>query len=1097
MRKILFISVFIGFLLSINSLQAEDTTQAILSKPNPNFYEIQQSRLAQFEVQNASERRGWKQFKRWEYFWQQRVYPTGEFPNGYKIFEDYVKYSKKINQNKLQGNQWELLGPINTPKASDVREQGMGRINVVRINPNNENELWIGSASGGVWRSINNGNTWQNFPFTNFLSLGVSDIAIAQTNTNIVYVATGDADGSIGSGGKDFYSIGLIKTTDAGATWVNTGFSRNLFDSKLITRILVHPDNENIVLIATNSGIYKSTDGGITWALKSSEGAFIDMEFNPADPDIVYASTYSYNGSSIISVSTDNGENWKKVYTSPDANRLAIAVTPANSDYVYCLASNKNTYGFEGFVRSTDKGNSWTQTASVPSHPNILGWYDGSTNDARGQGGYDLALCVSPKNTTLIYTGGVNIWKSNDLGNSFTPLTNWTSFYNLPYVHADIHNFEFSPSGNRLYVTNDGGISVSTDQGSSWRDISNGLSITQFYKMGTSDNDLNSIIGGCQDNGTSLYTGNGNWQHVYPSDGMDCAIDPTNSNRIYVSIYNGIFYRSDNKGKSFAKLASNVNEYGGWVTPLVLNPLNPKVLFAGYQNVWKNDNYGGGNWTRLSSFGSNQTLVAIAVAPSDTNVIYAANYSDLYASYNGGYTWNSIYTSSSSSITSIAVDPQDPKRLWVTKSGFTPSDKVLEINNGEVSNLSGNLPNVPVNAIVYQKNSPDRLFIGTDIGVFYTDYSSAYWEKYGDDMPNVVINDIEINYGANSQTKLRAATYGRGIWEADVINCNYQSPTITYTGATSFCEGDSVILSVDLPDQPNDAEQPQEPLNYIWSNGSTSKSIVVKESGAYSVIATYPDGCKAKSKAVTVNVVPQKDISVTSGTGYFGLCGDNDSLELRANLGFSEYEWSNGMTGRKIMITEPGDYYVTGFGTSGCPSKSIIYTVGRYDFPEKPTITRDSNNLIASSSNTYQWYRNGMKIFGSIDQIYKIRESDSASFLQVEITNQGGCKAISDSFYVDQYLKNEVGVNEIDYTIAVDIIPNPTNGNTLIRANNFDNGQIKIEIKDLLGKLIFSKEIYANGDFEMQIDLNQYAAGEYFIVIKSQNHSITKKIVKQ
>ncbi|HAW08677.1 MAG TPA: hypothetical protein DCW42_05850, partial [Bacteroidetes bacterium] len=144
MRKILFISVFIGFLLSINSLQAEDTTQAILSKPNPNFYEIQQSRLAQFEVQNASERRGWKQFKRWEYFWQQRVYPTGEFPNGYKIFEDYVKYSKKINQNKLQGNQWELLGPINTPKASDVREQGMGRINVVRINPNNENELWIG-----------------------------------------------------------------------------------------------------------------------------------------------------------------------------------------------------------------------------------------------------------------------------------------------------------------------------------------------------------------------------------------------------------------------------------------------------------------------------------------------------------------------------------------------------------------------------------------------------------------------------------------------------------------------------------------------------------------------------------------------------------------------------------------------------------------------------------------------------------------------------------------------------------------------------------------------------------------------------------------
>jgi len=282
--------------------------------------------------------------------------------------------------------------------------------------------------------------------------------------------------------------------------------------------------------------------------------------------------------------------------------------------------------------------------------------------------------------------------------------------------------------------------------------------------------------------------------------------------------------------------------------PFGSQSIKSKSSFCGLSKCMENDNYGGGNWTRLSSFGSNQTLVAIAVALSDTNVIYAANYSDLYASYNGGFTWNSIYTSSSSAITSIAVDPQDPKRLWVTKSGFTPSDKVLEINNGEVSNLSGNLPNVPVNAIVYQKNSPDRLFIGTDIGVFYTDYSSAYWEKYGDDMPNVVINDIEINYGANSQTKLRAATYGRGIWEADVINCNYQSPAITYTGATSFCEGDSVILSVNLPDQPNDAEQPQEPLNYIWSNGSTSRSIVVKESGAYSVIATYPMVAKQNRK---------------------------------------------------------------------------------------------------------------------------------------------------------------------------------------------------------------------------------------------------------
>jgi len=302
MKRLFLLVISIGMMFNISILLSGDKLQEILSKPNPNFFEIQKTRLEQFQLQDASERRGWKQFKRWEYFWGQRTYPSGEFPNGYKIYEDYTKFYKETNRNKLQGVQWRLLGPINTPSSSSVREQGLGRINVVRVHPQNENELWIGAASGGLWRSTNNGSTWQNFPFTNFLSLGVSDIAIAKSNPNIVYVATGDADGSIGSGGKDFYSIGLIKTTDAGATWSVTNFSKELHESTLISRVLVNPDNENIVIIATNNGIYKSIDGGISWELKTSEGAFIDMEFKPGDHNILYASTYSFGGSSFISV---------------------------------------------------------------------------------------------------------------------------------------------------------------------------------------------------------------------------------------------------------------------------------------------------------------------------------------------------------------------------------------------------------------------------------------------------------------------------------------------------------------------------------------------------------------------------------------------------------------------------------------------------------------------------------------------------------------------------------------------------------------------------------------------------------------------------
>jgi len=1084
MKRLFLLIISIGIILSFNNLRAEDNLQELLSKPQPNFYDIQKVRLNQFKMQSQAERRGWKQFKRWEYFWESRTFPTGEFPNGYKIYSDYTRFYKNTNRNKLQGVQWKLLGPINTPTSTDVREQGLGRINVVRINPNNENELWIGAASGGVWRTTNNGSSWQSFPFTNFLSLGVSDIAIAKTNPNIVYVATGDADGTIGTGGKDFYTIGLIKTTDAGTTWTVTGFSKELYESKLITRILLNPDNENIILAATNVGIYKSIDGGDTWTLKTTEGSYIDMEFKPGDYHTIYASTYNYSGSCFVSVSTDNGETWKKVYSVPYANRLAIATTPANPDYVYCLASNVSSYGFEGFYLSTDAGNTWMQRASTGTVPNILGWYDGLDSDIRGQGTYDLSLCVSPKNSTLIYTGGVNIWKSSDLAITFDAVSSWTYYNNLPFVHADIHNFEFSPSGSRLYVTSDGGISVSTDNGTTWRDISNGLSITQFYKMGTSDNDLTAVIGGCQDNGTSMRVSEGNWKHISSADGMDCIIDPTNSNRIYYSIYYGTFYRSDDKGNSSARIGSSITEEGGWVTPLILNPQNPKVLFAGYYNVWKNSNYGSGKWTKLSSFSSSQSLVALAIAPSDTNVIYSANYSNVYASYNGGTSWSVLYTTSSAAITSIAVDPNNARRLWISKSGFSPNDKVYEINNGDVINLSGNLPNVPVNTIVYQKNSPDRLYIGTDIGVFYSDYGSAYWERFGDDLPNVVVNELEISYGPNSQTKLRAGTYGRGIWETDVINCNYTSPTISYTGSTNFCEGDSLILSIDLSG-----------VNYRWSTGETSPSIVVKESGSYSVIVTYPDGCTAKSKAVMVNIEPRKEITITSETGYFGLCGDNDTLEIRANLGFSSYKWSNGLTERKIKVTEPGDYYVTGTSSNGCESRSLTCTIERYNIPDKPTILRNGNTLVATDGYSHQWYQNGTIIIGATEKEYLILPFDTNSYFQVEVINEGGCKAKSDSFFVDKY--SDVRKSDIYNINTIEILPNPTSSTSLLRGKNFDKGKIIIEVRDLLGKPLINQDIYSDGEFEVKLDLTQYSSGEYFIVIKTSNETITKKIIKR
>ena len=217
---------------------------------------------------------------------------------------------------------------------------------------------------------------------------------------------------------------------------------------------------------------------------------------------------------------------------------------------------------------------------------------------------------------------------------------------------------------------------------------------------------------------------------------------------------------------------------------------------------------------------------------------------------------------------------------------------------------------------------------------------------------------------------------------------------------------------------------------------------------------------------------------------------------MRANLGFSEYKWSNGLAERRITIKEPGKYYVIGTETSGCKSISPTYIVEHFNLPEKPIITRDTNKLYSTAGNTYQWYKNGIKILGATDQIYQVKQGDTLSYFQIEISNQGGCKAISDSFFVDVF-KYEVGVNEENYLQNIEIIPNPTNGISLLRVTNFDKEKVIIEVQDLLGKILMTKQLYSNGEFEVQLDLNNFAVGEYFIIIKTENQTITKKIIRK
>ena len=721
----------------------------MIKDPDANFYEVQKEFYKTLEESGKEKIPGFKQFKRWEYFMETRVDTDGVFRHHNQaniVYRDLVKNShSKLNDGTA--GQWSQLGPFGAPTNS-----GSGRANCIAYHPTNPNILLLGSASGGLWRSVNGGQSWTSNT-DGLENLGFSDIVFSESNPNIVYAATGDRDGG------DTYSVGILKSFDGGLSWQTTGLTFTQNAKRKIYKLLVHPSNDSIVYMASTTGFRISVDGGMTWTLKRA-GSFIDAAFKPNDPNTIYAAT-----SSVVIKSTNAGQSWTilSVPFSSSNSRITLGVTPANSDYLYILAAKSSDNGFGGLYRSTDAGATFTLRSSTP---NVLGWASNG-NDSGGQGWYDLALGVSRTNPNLILVGGINIWRSPNGGSSWSLSGHWTGS-GADYVHADIHDIEFSPhNSTSVWACTDGGVSLSTNNGTNWNEYNTNLSIAQIYRLGTSSTNASKIITGWQDNGTNLMSGS-SWAKALGGDGMECIIDYSNNNYMYGSLYYGNIRRTTNGGANWVDITDDINEYGAWVTPYVQDPNSAATLYAGFNNIYKTTNRGN-SWTQLTNLNTGATFSALAIAPSNSNIIYAATYYNLYKTTNGGQSWTNLSVGSSgiTNMTYIAVHPTNPNRVWLTQSGYTDGNKVYYSADGGQSwqNISGSLPNLPANTIVYEKNSPDGIYVGMDVGVYYLDSTLSDWKPFMKNLPNVIVKELEFFYPGQ---KIRAATYGRGVWESPV-----------------------------------------------------------------------------------------------------------------------------------------------------------------------------------------------------------------------------------------------------------------------------------------------------------------------------------------
>lgn len=732
----------------------------MMQDPSVNFFKVQSAFNQYWENRPITKGCGWKPFKRWEYMMQSRVSPTGERPSESRTLNAYNAFiANPANLPLSTGGNWTNLGPFNIP-LGDRGYKGLGRINAIGFHPSDANTIYIGAPSGGLWVTHDGGASWTSN--TDILpTLGVSAIMVDHSNPQVMYIGTGDRDAGDASG------LGVMKSFDGGITWQssNTGMG-----DKTVGRLIIHPANPAVLLAATSGGLYKTTDGGSNWSSKLS-GNIKEIVFKTNDPSIIYAS-----GSGKFYRSDDLGETWIQITAGlPSGARGVIGVTQANPNVVYFLLANSDNE-FQGLFKSTDAGLSFVEKSNSP---NIMDWScDGSGTG--GQAWYDLEIAVDPANENIIYSGGIDVWKSTNGGVTWTINSHWYGGCNRPSVHADQHVFEYNPLTNRLYIGNDGGIYWTNNGGETWTEISDGLAISQTYKLGQSATVDDLVINGYQDNGTSSYEGT-TWTAIGGGDGMECAVDPIDFHYRYSTLYYGDIFRHYNnpeQGKIAGNGTNGIDESGGWVTPFLIDESDPKTMFVGYKNVWRSNNIKAPNvnsvtWTKISNGLTGDNLNVLEQSPKNPNILYAAGGNKLFRTDNSkadAPSWISLANKLpvNQTITDIEAHPTKENVVYVTFDNrvFVSSDRGNSWND-----ITGLLPDVHISCIVYSKHSLNGIYIGTDMGVFYRDASFCGWNFFSNGLPvNAKVTELEIYYDDTNPAndRIKASTYGRGLWKSEM-----------------------------------------------------------------------------------------------------------------------------------------------------------------------------------------------------------------------------------------------------------------------------------------------------------------------------------------
>ncbi len=830
MKRLLFVFLTCGIFANA---QAQHWSE-LMNKPIPNYFEVKAAFDKEWKDKPYEKGQGVSLFFRWEKFMLTHMDRNGDYdPSRQNVVAQGASNLRTANA----GGNWSLIGPEYTPTPDGYNNDGIGRVKDIAFHPTDTTLFYVASASGGVWKTTDEGNTY-SYLSQDWPSNSIKAIDINENNPNELWVAL-----------TNKY---LMHTTDGGNTWTShfcPGVS-NL-------RTMVFNQATGKVIIGNLFGDAHSSSDGNNWTqITSLDGVKVD-EFliHPGNSSLVYASSISglfksTNGGADFSQVTTSGIDW-----GTTTNRIAVSQSEPNSLWVLAVSSSR----IGGVYKSTNQGNSFVTLLEPDTqieYPNNIltaNQYFG------GQGWIHAALGVSDVDPNFVFVGGVGTFFTQDAG------ANWTAGdagWADESPHVDHLNIRFQPDRNWPYSCDDGGVYKGLKPRSSsghfiWKPLNEGLSITEMYNLSVSHGG-DRMITGQQDNGSYFYdVENGEWSFLVIGDGMANGFNPSNPEVSYVANQNGSLFRTESHNGSYNKVSGldAIPEASQFYTEFHADENQAGVLYQLRTNLWRSQDEGQ-NWSNLTeSLSADFQYGKIVFSRNNPEVIGIFSTQDgLFVSQDNGQNWESINLpldqwNKPVWVQAAALHSTDQNTMWVYngRNTFVTTDK------GSSWSEYTSWSTISISKLVHVDGTTDELLVATDNGVLIKEDGSTNLVEFGAGLPKVSVRDLEVNYCTD---KVYIATYGRGVWASPISlsasACCKVAPTFASTSAKFLCS-DGATLSVDGPAS-----------GIIWSKddvviASNQSSISVDEGGQYEVYSSNA-GCQSATASLNLQDVTSENL---------------------------------------------------------------------------------------------------------------------------------------------------------------------------------------------------------------------------------------------